>query len=146
MVSVEYRNAIAEVLDILKHTNKNDVDKISLEFIKFLNENAAKDYIPNLDHTKRIKDMKLNEKTIGILSIINSKFWCTNEQKKEFDDKLKANEVEYQATMREKYNPDNLFKNKVTQAKNTESTRDMVEYKESLFSRLKNWIKQIFNI
>ena len=143
MVSIEYRKAISEVLDILEHTKKEDVNKISPEFIKFLNQNSDKEYIPNLDNTKRIKDMNLNEKTIGILSIINSKFWCTNEQKEKFKNKLKENEIQYQTELREKYNPDNLFKVRVAKTTNQEATISMVDYKESIFIKLKNWFKQI---
>lgn len=142
MVSIEYRQAISEVLDILEHTKKEDVNKISPEFIKFLNENSDKEYIPNLDHMKRIKDMNLNEKTIGILSIINSKFWCSNEQKEKFKNKLKENEIQYQTELREKYNPDNLFKDKV-KVSTQKATISMVDYKESIFTKIKNWFKQI---
>ena len=70
MISVEYSKSISEVLDILKHTDINDVNKISPKFMSFLEKNACKKYIPNLDHTKRIKDMKLNDKTIGLLLLI----------------------------------------------------------------------------
>ena len=48
MVSSEYSKSISEVLDILKHTNKDDVDKISSQFMKFLVEIAHKVYIPKL--------------------------------------------------------------------------------------------------
>ena len=86
MTNIEYRKSISEVLDILEHTNKEDVEKISPKFIEFLNKNKCDNYKPTLDHSKRIKEMNLRETTIGILSIINSKFWCTPEQKELFDD------------------------------------------------------------
>ena len=143
MVSSEYSKSISEVLDILKHTNKDDVDKISPQFMKFLVENANKEYIPKLDHTKRIKDMGLNEKTIGILSIINTKFWCTPEQKEIFNDKLKENQKIYEEELRKKYNPNNLFKDrKIKVENNVEDSVAMVEHKESIFSEIKNWFKR----
>lgn len=100
MVGIQCRKSIAEVLDILKYTNKEDVDKISPEFIKFLKENVDKEYIPKLDHTKRIKDMQLNQETIGLLSVIHAKFWCTQEQRVLLDKKLKENEEIYQEVLR----------------------------------------------
>lgn len=142
MVSTEYSKSISEVLDILKHTNKDDVNKISPQFMKFLVENANKEHIPKLDHTKRIKDMGLNEKTIGILSIINTKFWCTPEQKGTFNDKLKENQKIYEEELRKKYNPNNLFKDRKIKVENIEDTVAIVEYKESIFSKIKNWIKR----
>ena len=144
MLSAEYSKSISEVLDILKHTNKDDVDKISPQFMKFLIENANEEYIPKLDHTKRIKDMGLNDKTIGILSIINTKFWCTPTQRELFNDKLKQNEKIYQENLRKKYNPDDLFKNKKAKVETIENSVAMVEYKELIFTKIKNWFKRKF--
>lgn len=143
MVSAEYSKSISEVLDILKHTNKGDVDKISTQFMRFLVENANKEYIPKLDHTKRIKDMGLNEKTIGILSIINAKFWCTSEQKEIFNDKLKQNQKAYEEELRKKYNPNNLFKDRKIRVEAVEDSVAMVEYKESFLVKIRNCLKRI---
>lgn len=144
MVNTEYSKSISEVLDILKHTKKEDVDKISPEFIEFLNKNKSKEYIPKLEHNKRIKDMNLNEKTIGILSIINSKYWCTQEQKEVFDNKLKENEKKYQEMLKKKYNSNSIFKNK-NKTINIEKNVSILEYKESLFTRFVNRIKRFFH-
>ena len=46
---------------------------------------------------------------------------------------------------REKYNPDDLFKNKETKIEAVEKTVAMAENKESFFTKIKNWFKQIFN-
>lgn len=150
MTNIEYRKSISEVLDILEHTNKEDVDKISPKFIEFLNKNKCDNYKPTLDHSKRIKEMNLRETTIGILSIINSKFWCTPEQKELFDDKLKQNEEIYQEKLREKYNPDNLFKNKNSNIskdnfENVNGNTALVEVKEkNLLQRIFDKIKSFF--
>lgn len=146
MVSVEYSIAISEVLDILKNTNEKDVNKISPEFMSFLKDNASKEYISKFDYTNSIESLELSEKAIGILSVINSKFWCTPEQKEDFDIILNNNENKYQSELREKYNPDNLFKNKVSQIETVENSVDMVEYKESIFKRFINKLKSIFKM
>lgn len=79
MLSGEYRKACTEVLDILKYTQKEDVDKISSRFIEFLIVNSDKLYEPNLDHSKRIKDMGIRKETIALLAIISKKFWKKGE-------------------------------------------------------------------
>lgn len=145
MTNIEYRKSISEVLDILEHTKKEDVDKISPKFIEFLNNNKYNNYKPNLDHTKRIKDMNLRDTTIGILSIINSKFWCTQNQKKLFNDKLKQNEKIYQEKLREKYNPDNIFNKKQENIIEQENNQlHLTKYKESFFRKFINKIKSFF--
>ena len=146
MVSVEYSIAISEFLDILNNTNEKDVNKISPEFMSFLKDNASKEYISKFDYTNSIESLELSEKAIGILSVINSKFWCTPEQKEDFDIILNNNENKYQSELREKYNPDNLFKNKVSQIETVENSVDMVEYKESIFKRFINKLKSIFKM
>lgn len=145
MVSVEYSEAITETLDILKHTKKEDVDKISSKFIDFLNANASKTYKPELDHTKNIKDIQLKRKTKAILAIIYKKYWCDSEKQEQFNRVLKENEIKRKKELKEKYTPDNLFKNKETKIETVENSVAMVEYKESIFIKIKNWFKQIFN-
>lgn len=93
MITQEYKMAMTETLEILNHTNKKDVNKISLKFMEYLKENASKTYKPKLDHSKNIKDMQLMEKTKVILAIIYAKFWCNEDQKKEFDLHIKNNEL-----------------------------------------------------
>ena len=119
MVSVEYSEAITETLDILKHTKKEDVDKISSKFMDFLNTNASKTYKPELDHTKKIKDMQLNIKTKAILAIIYTKFWCNSEKQDQFNKVLNENEIKREKELREKYNPVNTFPGLVHTARHT---------------------------
>ena len=143
MVNQVYAEAISETLDILEHTKKEDVDKISPKFMEYLRNNASPNYISNLDHSKKISDMDLKQKTKVILAIIYRKFWCDDEQKIEFDKKIKNNELIYQEELREKYNPDNIFKNKNNSSEivqdNISNETAIVKYKE------KNFIQKLFD-
>lgn len=143
MINQEYSLAISETLDILNHTKKADVEKISERFLKFLKENASKTYVSTIDFNKPLKEMNLNPKTIGILSIINKKFWCNDEQKKEFDRILKQNELIYQNELREKYNPDNIFKNRNN---NIEESNNSFEERSIAIIPQEKWYQKIFNI
>lgn len=146
MVNQVYAEAISETLDILEHTKKEDVDKISPKFMEYLRNNASPNYISNLDHSKKISDMDLKQKTKVILAIIYRKFWCDEEQKLEFDKKIKNNELIYQKELREKYNPDNIFKEKVVKENNDiKENLSIIEYKESFFIRFIKKIKSLFN-
>lgn len=145
MVSVEYSEAITETLDILKHTRKEDVMRISPKFMEYLHNNASKTYKPDLDHSQKIKDMKLKRKTKAILAIIYKKFWCDDDERKEFNNTLKDNEIRYQVELREKYNPDNIFSKKQGNAIETENNQmQLIEYKESVFKKILNKIKAFF--
>lgn len=147
MVSIEYRKSISEVLEILNHTRKEDVDKISPKFLDFLNNNALIEYEPYLDHSKRVKEMGLNDKTIAILSIIASKYWMSTEDKENFEKQLNENERKYQEELHEKYNLNNIFNKKQENIIETENTQtQLIEYKESFFRKFINKIKSFFKI
>lgn len=152
MTSIAYREAYSEVLDILNHTRREDVDKIPMEFMEYLKENASKTYTPQLNHELKIKDMKLKSKTKAILAIIYRKFWCSEEQKKEFDKKLKENEIRKHQETLENHSK-NIFKTEVgfKELKANDNIdveeplkTEIVPYKETFFSKLINKIKAFF--
>ncbi len=108
-----YEEAVTEVLDILNHTRMEDIKKISPKFIEYLKQHSSKTYIPNLDHTQKLKDMDLKPKTKALMCLIYRDYFCCDEnQKKEYNKKIFQAELEYQKELQEKYNSDNLFKNK----------------------------------
>jgi len=144
MVSIEYAEAAVEVLDILKHTRKEDVEKIPKKFIEFLEENSSKTYVSNLDHSKLIKDMVLKQKTQDILGLIYLKYWANKDEAKKFRDKIKENERKHQQELRELYNPENIFKPKMKEKINTEETQLQVIPKENFIQQIINKIKEIF--
>ena len=73
-------------------------------------------------------------------------YWCeSEEQKHNFIKHLNENEIRYQEELREKYNPDNIFKNKKEEIV-VENTNLPVEIKkETFFKKLISFIKGLFN-
>lgn len=147
MVSVAYSEAAVEVLDVLKHTREEDVNKIPRKFIEFLENNKSETYIADLDHTKTIKEMELKPKTQALLGLIYLKYWADEEGKRTFKKKAKENEIKYQEELREKYNTDNLFKNKKEIIKNENIKQEMslqTVRHETFIQKIINKIKGIF--
>ena len=151
MVSVEFSEGITETLDILGHMDKTYIDKIPRKFIEFLENNKSTCYISNLDHSKKLNEMSLKEKTKDLLAILYLKYWCAEQEKSDFSNLLRENEIKYQDALKEKYNVDNLFQ-KTNQSQRTmqfnsaENVNNvsMVEFKESFFKKFINKIKGIF--
>lgn len=141
MVSVKYSEAAVEVLDILRYTREEDVKKIPKKFMEFLEDNKSKSYIPNLDHTKNIKDMKLQPETEALLGLIYMKYWANEEEKIKFENKIKNNEIAYQEELNAKYNVDNLFKQK--DFENKEKLPTVIKQK-SFLQKIIDKIKNIF--
>ncbi len=150
MRNPELSIGISETLDILNHVQEIYVNKIPKKFMNFLKENQSRDYISNLDYTKKLTDMKLCENTKNILAIIYMNYWCSPQEKSEYVKLLKENQKKRKHEVWEKYNPDNLFKNQqqtqiIEENLQTENTA-MMEHKESLLKRIMNKIKRLLNI
>ena len=151
MVNVKYSIAMSEVLHYLKGIRQEDINKIPRNFMIFLEENASKKYICQFDYNKPLRELKLLDETRGIISTICLNYWCeTEEQKKNYINRLNENERKYQEKLREKYTPDNIFKNQnvdtaLVQEKAVFTEKAMVEYKKTIFNRIRNWFKNLFS-
>lgn len=144
----DYGEAAVEVLDILEHTKKEDVDKISKKFINFLKEQSSKTYQPNLDYTKQFFDMELHPKTYALLGIIYLKYWGNEEEKEIFQKQLQENEKQYQKELTEKYSIDNLFDKRQTnimESINEQTQLPEIIHKENFIQKIINKIRKIFN-
>ena len=150
MISVEYSEAISEVLDILENSDDTISKKIPNKLIEFWQRNKSTTYKPNLDHSKTINEMKLKEKTKDIITMIYLNYLCDENEKKSIMDTLRKNEDNYQLMLRNKYNPDSIFKKQTQQEiiKTEESIKNVaiVEYKESIFSKIIKVIKRFFKL
>lgn len=146
MVSIVYANAMSEVLEYLKGIREEDLKKISPKFMKFLEENASKEYNPNIDYTRALVDLNLMDTSKAIISFICYKYWCENDkQKKDFLNVLNENEKKFEEQW--KYINDNMFKSKKTMENNEtiEENKLPIEIPEhiGLFERIKRFFKKI---
>lgn len=144
-------NSYVEILEILKYMDKIYIDKIPQKLIQFFEENKAKDYEFEYNSTLELDKQNLNDNTLALLAMLNLNYWCENEEhKKELISKYNENEKKYQEELREKSNPDDIFKNrqqvKNISKENTENIVDMVEYNEPIFKRIINKIKSILHM
>lgn len=143
-LDVQYAKAICEVNEYLKGINKEDIAKIPKNFIQFLSQNASKDYVCEFDYTKPLNELQLLEETKIIICLICYKYWCDTEEKKEmFLEQLNINEEEFQKELHEKYNVDNIFKNKV---QIPTSKALVVKKEESILIKILNKIKNLFKL
>ena len=140
----EYSVAITEVLYILKYLPKDMTANIPTNFLNFLNENSIPDYKPDFDLSKGLDNVRLKHKTKILLAIIYRNYICSEQERLDYDKILLQNENEYQVKFKEKYNTDNIFKETKTE-KNSDNINQLVIYKKSYFTRIKDFIKKIFH-
>lgn len=139
--------AYSEVYKILNLLDEEYKERVPAKVRAFFEEERLKDYEPAINADVPLTEQNLKRETIVLLAILNLNYWCdTPEEKQEILDELSNNEKEKQELL-EKYNPDNLFKNK-QQNINDETIQagnELVVYKKTNFiTKLLNKIKQLF--
>lgn len=172
MRDIEYSKSAVEVLDILNHTNKEDVLRIPQSFIKFLTDISSKSYKPKFNHEQPINGFNLRKQTKELLGFIYITWWCDKEEHEKYKNIIHKNNMKKEK-IEETYNVNDIFKNKkLTQHSNqilqsgipeaccihnkkenkiiqyeNVIEKNIVEYKkENIFKRFLNKILSFFSI
>lgn len=127
----EISKALSEVDFILKYTDENLRKKVPQIFWDYIEENKDEEYQVTLDLNLPLENQNLREDTVNLMAIIYRNYFCTVDEKKEYDEILNQNEQKYQ----EKYSYENLFKSNKIEEEQIENVQ-MIEYKEETV-----WIK-----
>ena len=128
IVNSEYRNAAKEVLEIIKNIDKKELNKIPNKFISFLENVASRDYEPNFEKNKELKELDLMDKTKDILTMIYRNYLCDDSEKRIYDEILRKNELEYRKNIQNICNSNNIFEK--NQEQDIIKETSLVEYKE----------------
>lgn len=147
----EYSEAAVEVLDILNHTNKEDVAKIPQSFIKFLTNISSKSYKVKFNHEQPINGLNLKKQTRELLGFIYITWWCDKEEREKYKKLIHESNIKNEE-IKEKYNVNDIFKNKkenqehkIIKNENVLKT-SIAEYKkENIFKRVLNKILSFFD-
>jgi len=137
----QYLKAFSEVEQIIVLMPEGLQKKIPEKFKNILSTWKDKNYVPNIQEP--FEECNIMEETKIILAIIYRDFLCDEKEK----EKIKLRDFqqlqEYEKELREKYNPDDIFKNKKNNQIKIEETQTketaIVEYKE------KNFLQKIFD-
>jgi len=147
-MSDKINKAYSEVYEILQLLDDEFINKLPKKFIEFIEKEKDYDYIVNIDPNIPLEEQNLLPDTINILAMLKLDYWSTEDEKQELLNILNQNEKEYQQELNEKYNPDNIFKNRqlVKQEQNIEET-SLVTIKEKnfilkLFEKIKNMFQK----
>ena len=138
-----YKEAFAEVDEILKIMPVDLLSKIPVQFRQVISKNKAKDY--KIEIKEPLEEEKLKEETVVLLGLIYRDFLASPEEREELQAKDAEELKRIEEEMRQQYDIDNVFKKRKKVAGDDFST-DLILYKEQGFLRkLFNLIKGIFN-
>lgn len=140
----QYKKAHVELYEIINHLTNTEKEKIPKEFIDNLKNNIDNNYTFQFDENKTILEQNLMLETKALLIQMYKKYLAPEEEKRLWDNYNIKCLGKIEKNKRAKYNPDNLFKDKIVKLEKNENLVTMVEYKESIFTRIKNWFKRNF--
>ena len=140
--------AYVEILEILSYMEQKYVDMIPKKLLNLFYEERDKDYKIDINPKVSLAEQNLQRKTLVLLAMLNLNYWCEDETEKQEMLKMYAdNDKKIEEEMRERYNPDNLFrkKEKVFKEENNEENMQLIEYKEqNIFKKIINKIMKFF--
>lgn len=138
----------SEVYVILNQLEEKSLKKIPEKIFNQIKENAKID-VDYIDKNVPLEELNIMSETKEFLAIISYYYFCDEEERQKWDDILNENERKYQEKLKQKYNPEEIFKTKqeYINKENEKSVElDLIEYKEKFIVRLINKIKQFFKI
>lgn len=137
--------AYAEVDAILELLEDELVNRIPEKVREFFKDEKNKEYKPTIRSDIGLDEQDLKAETISILTLLQLNYLCdSEEEKQEILNELQENDRLKEDELREKYNPDNIFKNRNNTQENKKNVA-LVEYKEpSIIKKILDKIRKIF--
>lgn len=147
-MSDELNRAYSEVYEILKHMDSKYIKKIPRKLIETFENKKDKNHIIKIDVNKSLESQNISNKALQILAILNLNYWCEDEnEKRKLLQMYAENDRINEERAREKYNPDNIFKNRRNSIKKDYEVenRQMIECKkQNLFGKVWDRIMKFF--
>lgn len=150
MNNEQTKKVYSEIYSILDLLGKNYINKLPAKLYQLISNEKNQDYIPQYTMDISLDKQNIMKETLALLALFRLNYWCNSNTEK---DRLKniflTNEKLYQNELKDKYNPDTIFKNNKKQIETTEIKEkienvSLVEYKDNIFTKILNKIKSIF--
>lgn len=148
MINNTYAKAYTEVLEIIKYFSEEEYSKIPKEKIEFYRKNMDKEYVFTINPEIDLAEQNISPEANAIIINLFTEYYATEEQKVKIKEILDLNQKKEEAEKRKRYNPDDIFK-KASKNENTKeesNQTELIEYKETFFTRFKNFIFKILHI
>jgi len=143
----EYNYAVAELLDLLRNTEDELINKVPTNLIDIWEKQVPEDYKSKDMLTEEDwENIELAQKTKALIGMVYRNYWCNAEERKMYDEILRKNEEKRQAELKEKYKEEDLYRPVHQEEATVDEENEMIVYKDNIIIRIINKIKEIFNI
>ncbi len=148
--NIEFSNACYEVLEILKHIKKEDIDKIPEDDINMLKKNANYNHNFTYNPDISIREQKVLKLTKGIIAMFFEKYTATEKQKQKIALKRKYDFTKLEDEKVQKYNVDVFKDRREKQENNNEiqnkNTQLVVKSEEKWYKKVLKAIENFFKL
>lgn len=150
-MNIKTKEIYSEVYQVLNLLGDEYINKLPRSLYNMIKEKRDINYIPQYTEDLPLNQQNIQKNTLAIITLLHLNYWCEDDNEKyEIKRILKENENKYQEEIRNKYNPDDIFKQinheEQEQIDIAKKQISMIEYKESFFKKIINKIKNFFNI
>lgn len=132
-----YECSYVEVLELLKHIPKNEYQKIPKEKIEFYERNKDNNY----KYIYEENYPQISLKTSAIIVNLYKEYIASLDEKKKIEEILALNRIKRENESKEMYNSNDIFINRKKKDKIEENS--LIEYKETVFIKLKKFIYKL---
>lgn len=95
-VQENYFRACVEVMAILRYATREEMEKIPKQLLDFFGRNCDPYYEFSVGEGQQLRDLTLLSETKGLLAMIYREYWCTAEERLEYDRLLGENQRKYE--------------------------------------------------
>ena len=105
-----YEKSLTEVYKAIEYLEYEEYNKIPKKFLKHLYEEMDKDYYFEIAINEDFINKEMSNEAKEILAVIYRDYLVTKEEREELLKEESEEEKRIEQELREKYNPDNIFK------------------------------------
>ena len=150
-MNVGTQEMYSEVYSILNLLGNSYITKLPKSLFKMIEEEKSSTYNPQYSEDQSLSEQNKKRESLSMIALFHLNYWCnSDEEKEQLKQLFKDNKEKHQAEIREKYNPDNLFKNNkqetIQEANVNSNNLAIVEYKESILKKFINKIKSLLHL
>jgi hypothetical protein len=148
---VRLEDSYEEVFQILNHLKIDEYERIPENIVSYYENHRNKNYSFNYDYSKKYDEQSISKDSLKILYRIYYNFILSESEKTKFLEIIRLKEKGKQIKNFSKIDtPNELFKetNKPQEEanKDTQYSKELVEYNTNIFTKIKNFIKKIFHL
>ena len=112
-MNIKTKEIYSEVYQVLNLLGNDYINKLPTSLINMIREKREINYSPQYTENIPLNEQNIKKETMSIIVLLYLNYWCKDDdEKKRLNAIFNYNENEYQKELREKYNPDDIFKKK----------------------------------